>query len=111
MVKKIGGYFLVVTGFLACPCHLPLTLPLALALLSGTALGAFLTLNQGLVVTGTILYFIGAVVLGLRLLNSRGGPDQREACSPAAGVAKAQPGKTEKRGLPVVSGRAGARDS
>lgn len=39
-MKKVGGYVLTATAFIACPCHLVFLLPLALGLLGGTALGA-----------------------------------------------------------------------
>lgn len=45
MSRKLTGYLLTVTAFVACPCHLPLTLPLAVALLGGTAWGAALSRN------------------------------------------------------------------
>ena len=63
-MRRIGGIALTVTGFLACPCHLIITLPLLLSLLSGTALGSFLNSNSGLVYTGAGLYFVVALVLG-----------------------------------------------
>jgi len=52
MRRTITGWFLAVTGFLACPCHLVVTLPLAAALLSGTALGGWITTHQGALVVG-----------------------------------------------------------
>jgi mercuric ion transport protein len=48
-MRRIGGVVLTVTGFLACPCHLIITLPLLISLLAGTALGSFLSRNTGLV--------------------------------------------------------------
>lgn len=66
---KVRGYFFIVTGFLACPCHLPLTLPLLLALAAGTAVGAFLANNAWVVVEISAVYFVGALFLGLRYLG------------------------------------------
>ncbi|MBI4673822.1 MAG: hypothetical protein HY741_19420 [Chloroflexi bacterium] len=63
------GYFFVVTGFFACPCHLPLTLPLLLAVTAGTALGAFLANNISLIVVVSTIYFIGALWLGWRYVT------------------------------------------
>ena len=63
-MRRIGGIALTVTGFLACPCHLIITLPLLLSLLAGTALGSFLSRNSGLVYTGACLYFVVALALG-----------------------------------------------
>ena len=68
MRRKITGWFLTVTGFLACPCHLVITLPLAAALLSGTALGGWIATHQGAIVIGASIYFIGALAVGATLL-------------------------------------------
>ena len=63
-MHRIGGVVLTVTGFLACPCHLIITLPLLISGLSGTALGSFLSRNAGLVYTGAGIYFVVALALG-----------------------------------------------
>ena len=63
-MRRIGGVALTVTGFLACPCHLIVTLPLLISLLAGTALGSFLSRNTGLVYTGAGIYFVVALALG-----------------------------------------------
>ena len=83
-VKKFGGYLLVATGFVACPCHLAFTLPLALALLGGTAVGSFLAENTALVVGLSVGYFIGALWLGFSLIKARAGTSAEEcpACLP-----------------------------
>lgn len=67
--NRVVGYVLTATAFLACPCHLVFTLPLALGLLSGTALGAALGANTWLVVAGATAYFVVALAAGLYLLN------------------------------------------
>lgn len=66
---------LTATALFACPCHLVVTLPLALGLLGGTALGAALAANTWLVVVAATLYFVAALAGGLYLLGR--GP-QRE---------------------------------
>ena len=63
-MRRVSGVLLTVTGFLACPCHLIITLPLLASLLAGTALGSFLTRNTGLVFTSASVYFIVALALG-----------------------------------------------
>src|SRR5260370_3378803 len=68
MPRTLTGWFLGITGFLACPCHLVITLPLAVALLSGTALGGWITTHQGAIVVGASIYFIGALAVGATLL-------------------------------------------
>lgn len=67
-MRRIGGVALIITGFLACPCHFIITLPLLLSLLAGTALGSFLSHNTGLVYAGAGIYFVVALVLGVFLL-------------------------------------------
>ncbi len=95
MRRKIGGILLTVTGILACPCHLVITLPLLLALFAGTAVGSFLAHNVALVYGGAALYFAVALILGMRFLLS---PDRPQAekepacstCEPVHVIQKAQ---------------------
>jgi hypothetical protein len=68
MSKVVGGA-LAVTGFLACPCHLVITLPLLVGVFGGTAIGAFLAANTGLIVLIAVVYFIGALGAGWYLLT------------------------------------------
>ena len=88
-MRRIGGIALTVTGFLACPCHLIITLPLLLSLLAGTALGSFLSRNSGLVYTGAGLYFVVALALGAWFLfgPARGKREMDAACPTGAPVA------------------------
>ena len=74
-MRRVGGVVLTVTGFLACPCHLIITLPLLLSGLSGTALGSFLSRNTGLIYTGAAIYFVAALALGYWFLF---GPARRK---------------------------------
>jgi mercuric ion transport protein len=62
-MRRIGGVVLTVTGFLVCPCHLIVTLPLLISLLAGTALGSFLSRNTGLVTIFAGIYFVVALAL------------------------------------------------
>jgi hypothetical protein len=63
-MRRIGGVVLTITGFLACPCHLIVTLPLLATLLAGTALGSFLSHNTSLVTTFAAIYFVVALAMG-----------------------------------------------
>jgi len=54
--------FLLFTGFLTCPCHLPFVLPALAAGLAGTALGAFIAENTGLLIALATVYFVGVVI-------------------------------------------------
>jgi mercuric ion transport protein len=88
-MRRIGGVVLTVTGFLACPCHLIITLPLLISLLAGTAVGSFLSRNTGLVYIGAGIYFVVALVLGAWFLfgPKRGKREMDAACPTCAPVA------------------------
>lgn len=70
-MRKVWGGVLVVTGFIACPCHLPLTLALVLGALGGTGIGGFLADNRGLVYGVATGYFVAAVGAGWFLLSRK----------------------------------------
>ncbi len=81
-MRRIGGVVLTVTGLLACPCHLIVTVPLVISLLAGTALGSFLSRNTGLVTTFAGIYFVVALALGYWFLFGKSRPkrDANAAC-------------------------------
>lgn len=67
-LERRGRRWLIVS-FLACPCHLPLTLAALGAVLGGTALGAVLrehTLAAGLVVAAA---WVAGTVRGFQLIH------------------------------------------
>ena len=68
---KVWGGVLLVTGLIACPCHLIITLPLILGLLAGTGAAAILGANTGLVYGIAGGYFIVALTAGWYLLNRK----------------------------------------
>ena len=70
-MSKVWGGVLFVTGFIACPCHLVITLPLVLGLLAGTGVGAILAENTGFVYGIAGGYFIVALAAGWYLLNRK----------------------------------------
>ncbi len=72
----IRGYLAGVAAFIACPCHLPLTLPLLISLTAGTAFGAWLVQNTILVGAISTVAFIGGLALALKWFA------QPAACSP-----------------------------
>jgi hypothetical protein len=78
MRRRMSGWFFTITGFLACPCHLVITLPLAVALLSGTALGGWMATHEGAITIGASIYFVGALVIGVTLLLAHGGAVARQ---------------------------------
>lgn len=79
MAGAIKRAFLLVTGFLTCPCHLPLVLPALAAGLAGTALGTFISQNTGLLIALATVYFIGVVVYFHRWNTSSGTEQSSES--------------------------------
>jgi mercuric ion transport protein len=65
-MDRLKGYGLLAVALVLCPCHLPLLL----ALLGGTALGALLAAH--LLPAGVLLggVFVGALAVGSRALES-----------------------------------------
>lgn len=55
-------WFYLLTAALTCPCHLPIYL----AILAGTSLGAVLRENVGLALLGFTAVFVLVLALGLR---------------------------------------------
>lgn len=85
-MKKVVGYVLTATAFVACPCHLVFLLPLALGLLGGTALGAALAANTGWVIAAATVYFVGALAGGIYLISRRARSEkERSSAPPSAG--------------------------
>lgn len=80
-MNKAWGGFLAVTGFLACPCHFPLTLPLALAVLAGTGMGSFIGTHSGLIYGLATGYFILAIGAGVYVWNRKQRVQDGEACA------------------------------
>ncbi len=64
-MTKIKAYVAGVVAFIACPCHLPLTLPLLISLTAGTAFSAWLAAPGTLLLVGAIstVVFIGGLAL------------------------------------------------
>jgi mercuric ion transport protein len=93
MLRTLGGYVLALTALVACPCHLPFTLPLLLALVGGTSLGAFLREQTGLVFLGALGYFLFGLAAAFWLLGRRaaggGEAGASSACCPPASPAGA----------------------
>lgn len=71
MFRGIQNVFLLITGLLTCPCHLPFVLPALAGLFAGTAIGAFITDNTGWLITLASLYFVGVVIYFLKGLGKK----------------------------------------
>ena len=70
-MSNIWGGVLAATGFIACPCHLPLTIPLFLGILGGTGVGGFVAANTNLVYGFATGYFVLAIGVGVYMLNRK----------------------------------------
>lgn len=66
---RIKGWIMAVTAFIACPCHLPITLPLAIGLTAGTAIGAWMASNTLLIYAVATVYFLGGGALAYKWLT------------------------------------------
>ena len=67
-MAKIKAYIASVVAFIACPCHLPLTLPLLISLTAGTAFSAWLAAPRNLLLVGVVstVIFIGGLALAFK---------------------------------------------
>lgn len=91
-MRKAGGWLLIATGFVLCPCHFPLTLGVLAGVFGGTAIGsAFFSRHSGLIYAVAAGYFVLALAAGWYLLSRRatacppGQPAKGEALSVATG--------------------------
>ena len=62
----IKGYVAGAVAFVACPCHLPITLPLLIALTAGTAFGTWLGNNTLTVAVILTVVFVGGIALAFK---------------------------------------------
>ena len=62
--QKIRSGAMFVVAFVSCPCHLPLTLPLALLLLAGTPAAIWITQHTNWIYGGMIVLFLVSLALG-----------------------------------------------
>jgi|Deesub1362A_J573_1020465.scaffolds.fasta_scaffold04171_5 mercuric ion transport protein len=70
--RKIKGGIAGAVALVACPCHLPLTLPVLLALSGGTALGAWLSRNTSALYLASTGLFVAGLLLAIRWLRDPG---------------------------------------
>lgn len=72
--RSLWGSVMFGLGFIFCPCHLLVTLPLLGAWLGGTAFTGIVSANIVLVTVVSSALFVGFLVLGWRLSS------QKQAC-------------------------------
>lgn len=68
--QKIRSGTMFVISFITCPCHLPVTLPLALVLLAGTPAAVWITQYSGWVYGITVGVFFLSLSLGFIWMGS-----------------------------------------
>ncbi|MBI3159443.1 MAG: thioredoxin family protein [Chloroflexi bacterium] len=68
-INGMKGWISVAIGVIACPCHLPITLPIALSLTAGTVAGAWITNNTLLIGGVFTVLFLGGLGLGFHWLS------------------------------------------
>lgn len=90
-MASLKGYLMILSALVFCPCHLPIYG----ALLAGTALGATLTDNSGLLFPVMALYFVGAVFLAVRWMTRPEAPAGGVAARLAAAEPKAVGGRAD----------------
>ena len=73
---KTRGFVAAGVAFVSCPCHLPLTLPILLAMTAGTAVGGWLANNTTIIYAASVVLFIGELILAGKWLMA----DEAEAC-------------------------------
>jgi len=78
--QKMRSGVMFVLSAITCPCHLPIVLPLALALLAGTPAAVWITQNVGWVYGGMTLLFLVSLALGFRWMGQANAA--REVCEP-----------------------------
>ena len=79
--QKIRSGVMFAASVIICPCHLPIVLPLALALLAGTPAAVWITQNVGWAYGGMAFIFLVSLGLGFLWLNK---PDT-VTCEPNLG--------------------------
>ncbi len=86
--RGIKNVFLLITGFLTCPCHLPFVLPALAGLFAGTAIGAFIAEKTELLIALATIYFIGVVLYFLRGKKSAGAGRSAEGSGALSSIDK-----------------------
>ena len=91
-MTKIKAYVAGVVAFITCPCHLPLTLPLLIALTTGTAFSAWLANNFFFVSAISTVIFIGGLALAFKWFTQPACPPISNA-TPSLSKIKTKPEK------------------
>jgi len=68
-MNSLKGILAAGVALVACPCHLPITLPILLVLTSGSAAGLWLAQNQWMVWLAATGLFVGGLALSFAWLS------------------------------------------
>ena len=79
--QKIRSGVMFVIAFVACPCHLPITLPLILVVLAGTPLAVWITQHRGWIYGILTGVFLLSLALGF-MWSGYSKESVGEACEP-----------------------------
>lgn len=85
----VKGGVATVVALIACPCHLPITLPLLITLTAGTAFGAWLENNTVTVGIISTVIFVGGLALAFKWMT--GSSASASAVQPEAPQTKVRP--------------------
>ena len=96
--RSLKGWVLLATGFLTCPCHLPLIA----AVLAGSALGGFLREYSSFILPLTGLYFIVSLIVGIKLLTPAKASQGAEAPAGPSGEERSPPPPEVSRRSPTA---------
>ena len=82
--QKICSGVMYVVAFVSCPCHLPITMPIALALLAGTPAAFWIAQHTGWVYGILAGVFLLSLALGFIWTGST---KENEVCEPRPNLA------------------------
>jgi len=77
--QKIRSGVMFVVAFVSCPCHLPITIPIALVLLAGTPAALWISQHVGWVYGILAGVFLLSLALGFIWTGST---NENEVCEP-----------------------------
>ena len=84
--STIKGYVMGGIALIACPCHLPITLPILVALTAGTAFSVWLSSNFIAIAGILTVIFVGALVLSFRWIGKPASAPPVKRSAPAQQV-------------------------
>ena len=96
-MQMFKGTVAGLVALIACPCHLPLTIPALLVMTSGTALGIWLAANTWFVWIGSFVLFLGGLALAFLWLGQSETSGQCQVPANKRGQAHALPSASTKR--------------